>query len=55
MALFSIQSASDLIISGIADSDGYPPAFINTTYPISLSNTITTQFDKRDLGKTLSR
>jgi hypothetical protein len=39
---FSIQSASDLIISGIADSDGYPPAFINTTYPISLSNTITT-------------
>jgi hypothetical protein len=46
---FSIQSASDLIISGIADSDGYPPAFINTTYPISLSNTITTQFDKRDL------
>jgi hypothetical protein len=22
---------------------------INTTYPISLSNTITTQFDKRDL------
>jgi hypothetical protein len=33
----------------IGDSVGYPPAYINTTYPISSSNTITTQFDKRDL------
>jgi hypothetical protein len=46
---FSIKSSSDLIISGISDSNGYPPAFINTTYPISLSNTVATKFDKRNL------
>jgi hypothetical protein len=46
---FSIKSSSDLIISGISDSNGYPPAFINTAYPISLSNTVATKFDKRNL------
>ncbi|SSC09376.1 hypothetical protein, partial [thiotrophic endosymbiont of Bathymodiolus puteoserpentis (Logatchev)] len=46
---FSIKSSADLIISGISDRKGYPPAFINTIYPVSLSNTIVTKFDNRNL------